>query len=254
MNRSGLSLRVMGCFGLLGCAAMAQARNLPAPPRAVEGLGMPVSAARLAAVRGGFDLGDGLQVSFGIQRAVYVDGNLVTYISMSIPDVAHITTQQAMSLATALSTVDVQIGSGNTFDPSSNTGHAGTAATIASGLALAGTQASVPATAPASGSALVSGTSILANGQMASAASSSMQAGAAIGAPTASGNPVVTSIVIPSSATQPNAATVIQNTVNNQVVRTLTTLNVAVNALNVMRGQNLQQSLQAAQQLQALSH
>lgn len=239
MNSSGLSLRVMGCFGLLGCVAMAHARDLPAVPHPVAGFGTPVSAERLAAVRGGFDLGEGLQVSFGVQRAVYVDGNLVTYINMSIPDVAHITTQQAMSLATALSTVDVQIGSGNTFNPSIGTPQANTATAMsASTNASSGTQASAPATA-------TPGVPVTAGAQGASPAGATADA---------SSNPVVTRIVIPSSATQANAATVIQNTVNNQVVRTLTTLNVAVNALNVMRGQSLQQSLQAAQQLQALSH
>jgi hypothetical protein len=65
---------------------------------------------------------------------------------------------------------------------------------------------------------------------------------------------MVTSTIIPASATQASAATVIQNTVNNQLIRSLTTLNVAVNALNAMRNQGLQQSMQAAQQLQTLSH
>lgn len=196
---------------------------------------MPISADRLAAVRGGFDLGDGLQVSFGIQRAVYVDGNLVTYINVSIPDIAHITTQQALSLATALSTVNVQIGSGNTFDPSSTT-----------------TQAGATKTTPASTQTPSVQTGAVS--QVASAASQPAQSSAATVVQNALNNPVVTSTIIPSSATQASAATVIQNTVNNQVIRSITTLNVAINALNAMRNQGLQQSLQAAQQLQALSH
>ena len=196
---------------------------------------MPISADRLAAVRGGFDLGDGLQVSFGIQRAVYVDGNLVTYINVSIPDIAHITTQQALSLATALSTVNVQIGSGNTFDPSSTT-----------------TQAGATKTTPASTQTPSVQTGAVS--QVASAASQPAQGSAATVVQNALNNPVVTSTIIPSSATQASAATVIQNTVNNQVIRSITTLNVAINALNAMRNQGLQQSLQAAQQLQALSH
>ncbi|MFC3650943.1 hypothetical protein ACFONN_05260 [Dyella humi] len=196
---------------------------------------MPISADRLAAVRGGFDLGNGLQVSFGIQRAVYVDGNLVTYINVSIPDIAHITTQQALSLATALSTVNVQIGSGNTFDPSSTT-----------------TQASATKVTPASTQTPSVQTGAVS--QVASAASQPAQSSAATVVQNALNNPVVTSTIIPSSATQASAATVIQNTVNNQVIRSITTLNVAINALNAMRNQGLQQSLQAAQQLQALSH
>ena len=228
MNRSGLPLRVIGWLGLLGCAGMAHAQNRAPLSYPVEGFGMPVSMDRLAAVRGGFDLGDGLQVSFGIERAIYVDGNLVTYLNVSIPDIAHITTQQAMSLATALSTVNVQIGSGNTFDPSSTT-HS-SAATVAQ-------------------SALSSAVS-----QVGSAASPSTQANTPAVVQNTLSNPLVTSTIIPASTTQASAATVIQNTVDNQVIRSLTTLNVAINALNAMRSQNLQQSLQTAQQLQALSH
>jgi hypothetical protein len=112
--------------------------------------------------------------SLGIERAVYINGNLVTYSSINIPDIAHITTQQAMTLASALGTVNVvQNGPGNTFD-----------------LSTLG---------------------------------------------------------------QTAGATVIQNTLNNQTIRNLTTLNVSVNALNALRDQGLQQALQSAQ-VQALGH
>jgi hypothetical protein len=127
----------------------------------------------LDTVRGGFDLGNGLEASFGIERAVYVDGELVSYTSVNIPDIAHITTQQAAALASALGTVNVQIGPGNSFNPSSMGQTAG--------------------------------------------------------------------------------ATVIQNTLNNQTIRNLTTLNVAVNTLNAFRDEGLQQALQSAS-VQALGH
>jgi hypothetical protein len=158
-------------MGLLACAVMARAES--ATPQAVPGFGVPVANARLATVRGGFDLGGGLEASLGIERAVYIDGNLVTYTSVNIPDLAHVTTQQAMALASALSTVNVQSGPGNTFDPSS------------------------------------------------------------LGKTT--------------------AATVIQNTLNNQVIRNITTLNVGVNTLGAFRDEGMQQALQAAQ-IQALGH
>jgi len=210
MNRFGLPLCGIGLLGLACCVASAHAQNRPPLPRQVVGFGMPVSIARLDAVRGGFDLGEGLQASFGIQRAVYVDGNLVTYLNVTIPDIAHITAQQATSLAAALGTVNVQVGSGNTFDPSSP---------VQTGAASHGGATVSPA--------------------------------AQTNAPN---NPIVTSTVIPASIAQANAATTIQNTVDNQVIRSLTTLNVSVNALNALRNQNLQQSLQSVQQLQALSH
>jgi len=164
-------LRVSLFAMLAMCAVMLHAQSAPA--QRIAGFGLPVPNERLDAVRGGFDLGDGLEASLGIERAVYIDGNLVTYTSVNIPDLAHVTTQQAMALASALSTVNVQSGPGNTFDPSS------------------------------------------------------------LGSTT--------------------AATVIQNTLNNQTIRSLTTLNVAVNTLNAFRDEGMQQALQAAQ-VQALGH
>ena len=158
-------------LGFFMRAATAYAQSMPS--RRIAGLGFPVPVASLAAIRGGFDLGNGLEASFGIERAVYVDGNLVTYTSVNIPDIAHITTQQAMALASTLGTVNVQVGPGNTFNPS--------------------------------------------------------------------------------SMGQTSAATVIQNTLNNQTIRSLTTLNVTVNTLDAFRDEGLLQSLQSAQ-VQALSH
>lgn len=171
-----LALRMSVVIGALGCSALVHAQSAPSSPltpHQVIGLGSPVPNTRLDTVRGGFDLGNGLEASFGIERAVYVDGELVSYTSVNIPDIAHITTQQAAALASALGTVNVQIGPGNSFNPSSM-------------------------------------------GQIA-------------------------------------GATVIQNTLNNQTIRNLTTLNVAVNTLNAFRDEGLQQALQSAS-VQALGH
>ena len=171
-----LALRISVALGALGCAALAHAQSVPSAPIAVHqvaGFGFPVPNARLDTVRGGFDLGNGLEASFGIVRAVYVDGALVSYTSVNVPDIARITTQQATALASALGTVNIQIGSGNSFTPSSMGQTAG--------------------------------------------------------------------------------ATVIQNTLNNQTISNLTTLNVGVNTLNAFRGEALQQALQNAS-VQALGH
>ncbi|RDS85079.1 hypothetical protein DWU98_03850 [Dyella monticola] len=208
---------------------MAHAQDRFSMLRPVAGFGVPVSKDKLDAVRGGFDLGNGLQVSFGIQRAVYVDGNLVAYVNVTIPDLAHITAQQATSLAEALGTVDVQVGKGNTYAPSSVTSF-------------------VNSTVQSAVSGAINGAS------SAGVMSPSTQANAASVAQNALTSPIVSSTITPASASQASAATVIQNTVNNQVISSLTTLNVAISALNAMRSQALQQSLQNAQQLQALSH
>ena len=134
----------------------------------------PVSAETLDDMRGGFDLGNGLVASFGIDRAVYVNGNLVTSTSFNVPDIAHITTTQAAAMNAALNSVSLtQVGPNNTFDPS----------------ALSHT----------------------------------------------------------------TAGTVIQNTLNNQNIQSITTLNASVNSLNAFRQANFQSALQQSQ-LQSLGH
>ena len=72
---------------------------------------------RLDGMRGGFEIDSGLKVSFGIQRAVYVDGNLVAAASVTVPDLARITTVQADALRTSAGALSlVQNGGGNAFD------------------------------------------------------------------------------------------------------------------------------------------
>lgn len=134
----------------------------------------PVGEDTLDDTRGGFDLGNGLVASFGIDRAVYVNGNLVSSTSFNVPDIAHMTTAQAQAMQAALNTVQVtQVGPNNTFDPA----------------ALAGTK----------------------------------------------------------------GGTVIQNTLNNQNIQNITTINATTNSLNAFRQGSLQESLQQAQ-LQSLGH
>jgi hypothetical protein len=78
----------------------------------------PVGEDTLEQTRGGFDVGNGLVASFGIDRAVYVNGNLVTTTTFNVPDIAHMTTAQASAMQTALGTVLVtQVGPNNSFNP-----------------------------------------------------------------------------------------------------------------------------------------
>ncbi|WP_231716786.1 hypothetical protein [Burkholderia ubonensis] len=86
-------------------------RNWPA------GGAVALSDARLDAMRGGFDLPGGLQVSFGISRVAFVNGNLVTTTNFNIPDVSQITAQQAQALAAANVGALIQVGSGNAAQP-----------------------------------------------------------------------------------------------------------------------------------------
>lgn len=77
---------------------------------------MPVE--RLDRMRGGFELPSGLVLSFGIERLVYVNGNLVAQASVRIPDVSRITPEQARQLAQMKQGMVVQVGGGNAFAPS----------------------------------------------------------------------------------------------------------------------------------------
>jgi hypothetical protein len=140
-----------------------------AQPGAVitAGFGVAVSNSRLDGMRGGFDASPNLQISFGIERAVYINGNLVTSTSVNIPDIGQMNVAQASALAAVTNTVNlIQNGPGNSFDPASLTHTAG--------------------------------------------------------------------------------ATVIQNTLSNQNIQTLTTLSTAVNSLDAFKNMNLQNTLQSA--------
>lgn len=126
-----------------------------------------VSNQRLEQMRGGFDLGSGIVASLGIDRAVYINGNLVTSTSINIPDIGHIDSAQATALAAVMNSANiVQNGPGNSVDPS--------------------------------------------------------------------------------TLSQARGATIIQNTLNNQQIQALTTLNVSTNSLNLFRAMGLQDSLQSA--------
>ncbi|MBB6095148.1 hypothetical protein HNQ60_004038 [Povalibacter uvarum] len=78
----------------------------------------PLETEQLDELRGGFDTGE-LHASFGIERATYVNGELVARISVEIPDIAAMTPEQASALDQAMnSIVLIQNGPNNSFDTS----------------------------------------------------------------------------------------------------------------------------------------
>lgn len=76
----------------------------------------PIDPARLLDMRGGMELPSGLMLSFGIERAVYINGELVASAKLNIPDVSRITPEQAQALADINRGMVVQVGEGNRFD------------------------------------------------------------------------------------------------------------------------------------------
>ncbi|MFC5523110.1 hypothetical protein [Polaromonas jejuensis] len=106
-----------GLCGLL-LAGASQAQNIPQQPYQ-ESVWLAVSDRALDQLRGGFDLGAGLVVSFGIDRAVFINGQLMASTVLQIGDVAKLTSAQAAVLGQQIMSQVrvVQNGPGNTVDP-----------------------------------------------------------------------------------------------------------------------------------------
>lgn len=74
-----------------------------------------VDDSTLDAMRGGFDFGAGLMVSFGIERAVTINGVLVTSTTIHVGDLARVTPEQAALVNRQAAAMNlVQNGPGNT--------------------------------------------------------------------------------------------------------------------------------------------
>jgi hypothetical protein len=88
---------------------------------------MAVSNQQLDHMRGGFDPGNGLLVSFGISRAVYINGNLVTQTTLDFGHLTDLTAAQAAQLNKQLASLNlVQNGPGNTVQAQQGGGNFGT--------------------------------------------------------------------------------------------------------------------------------
>ena len=95
-----------------------------APPSAHQAW-MTVGDQTLESLRGGFSMGEGLTVSFGITRAVLVNGALITETTLNVGHMADLTTAQAAQLGQKLGSISlVQNGPGNSFAPDPSTGRA----------------------------------------------------------------------------------------------------------------------------------
>lgn len=83
-----------------------------------------VSDGKLEDLRGGFDAGQGLTVSFGFIRTVTINGDLLNKSSFNIPDLVNITPEQAKIANDAISKAGfvVQNGPGNQIESSGNSG------------------------------------------------------------------------------------------------------------------------------------
>ena len=108
------SLCALAISACLPLPAMADGPDSP-PPLGQEWI--PVDPARLAEMRGGLMMPSGMLLSFGIERLVYVNGELVASATLQIPDLGRMTADQASALAAINEGRVVQIGEGNRIDP-----------------------------------------------------------------------------------------------------------------------------------------
>lgn len=110
--RAGLRV----CLCLLVGSVLSPA--LAAGPDSEEpsaGVWMTVSDQTLDHMRGGFDPGNGLLVSFGITRATYINGSLVTQTTLDFSHINDLTPVQAAQLNKQMASLNlVQNGPGNT--------------------------------------------------------------------------------------------------------------------------------------------
>lgn len=122
--RTGLQIGL--CLLAGSILSPAQAAG-PDPEQQSAGVWMTVSDQTLDHMRGGFDPGNGLLVSFGITRAVYINGNLVTQTTLDFGHLTDLTQAQAAQLNKQLASLNlVQNGPGNTVQPQQGGANFGT--------------------------------------------------------------------------------------------------------------------------------
>ncbi len=127
MRRLPLRIHAVSCLAkaaVCGCVVGSLASPALAAPPTEDRVWLAVADQTLDGLRGGFSMGDGLMVSFGISRAVFINGALITETSFNVGRVADLTPAQATQLSQKLETLSlVQNGPGNSFasGPSSTT-------------------------------------------------------------------------------------------------------------------------------------
>ncbi|MGX5731290.1 hypothetical protein ACWKWK_12230 [Pseudoxanthomonas beigongshangi] len=113
MNRQ-LTIGLGALFSLIAGAAVSP------PAQGGDGLGAewtPIDPARLDTMRGGFQLPSGAMLSFGIERMVFINGELAASTSVRVADLSRLTAEEARALGEFNRGIVVQRGDGNRFEP-----------------------------------------------------------------------------------------------------------------------------------------
>jgi hypothetical protein len=175
----------------------------------------PVSTDVLERARGGFELDTGVALSFGLERLVSQNGNVVSHTTLQIPDMTRMSAELAEQTREALSGVKlIQIGHDNIY-VQAGTGPAPDA-TVAGKVPHEQVPAS-PTLSPAQTPALTAAQARL-NEQ----------------------------VIHPQAVMAPAPVagmTVIQNSLNDQVIRSQTVISASVNSMALLQGLRLERSL-----------
>lgn len=112
VKTASATMRAIAQLSLLGTLTV----SAHAAPPAQDKFWMAVGDQTLDSLRGGFNMGHGLMVSFGISRAVYINGALITETTLNVGRMADVTPAQATQLGQKLTSLSlVQNGPDNTF-------------------------------------------------------------------------------------------------------------------------------------------
>lgn len=227
---------------------------------------------QLDQLRGGFENNQGLQFSFAIERAVVINGELLTSTRLVLNDLSPLLSGGVPSaeLTNSVRSI-VQNGFGNTVSPAP-TGQPATTAVAPPMPAPGATQAGVSAPSTVGVSPLVSTPATVSASAPPTAAMSSpttpaTPAPAAIAAgPSPSSPSSVPTSAASSQAQAPNETTslfiqrnaggqtivipntnaivtAVQNSVNNQIIQTRTTIDAMLNSLSALRANTLANSI-----------
>ena len=210
-----------------------QARSSPPPPLSEPNdseqgsLWLAASDRTLDQLRGGFDLGTGLLVSFGISRAVFINGQLITSTLFQIGDLSKLTAAQAVALSQQIFAQPqiVQNGLGNPQNSGS--------ATVPAAL---GQPVSTQPQVAQSGLGNTPNPGVV-NGPAALVQQGSTQTLVVQNGPGNTLDPGALAVPL---------ATFIQNTLSNQIIRNQTVIQASSNALGLVRNMNLQATISQA--------
>jgi hypothetical protein len=96
---------------IAGCAQAAALADQPKFAAAPA-----VANDRLEDIRGGFEIPANLHAGMKLERLVYLNGDLLTKVTADIPDIAHMTVDQANALKDAAGAIVIQNGPSNAFN------------------------------------------------------------------------------------------------------------------------------------------